>query len=258
MHSVLSVNSVSTWKNRSDTAEESSDHTTTSVSVVIPNNGDAQKNRALSNVPISTFQWDAKIFTVSKVVEGKIPLSPRQIAALYMYDTLGTALEQEGEKLRENPYAQLVCDALRALAPYEGEVYLGVPKIDRSQFLPGSAVGRENGFLSASSVWCAATEHVKEFTAASKRQGVVFIIHSRTGRSISTFARHAYDMEVIFSPGTRFRVLNWYRGDVICLGQANIRQHTFGVKDPNEYVNSDAALIIELQEEAPVLKYSQK
>jgi hypothetical protein len=258
MHSILSFNSVSIWKNRSDASENSSSQNTSGVSVVIPYGGDAQKNRALSSLPLTTFQWDAKIFTVAKVVEGKIPLSPRQIAALYMYDSLALSLEQETEKIKENPYAQLLCEAVRSLAPYEGEVYLGVPKLDRSQFLPGNVVGRENGFVSASSVWCAATEHVKEFTAASKRQGVVFILHSRTGRSISTFSRHAYDLEVIFLPGTRFRVMNWYRGDVICLGQANIRQHTFGVKDTNEYVHSDAALIIELQEESSDLKSSQQ
>jgi hypothetical protein len=57
-------------------------------------------------------------------------------------------------------------------------------------------------------------------------------------------------MEVLFPPNTRFRVIAWYRGDVICLGQANIRQHTFGIKpeEREKYLSTNAALIIEMRE----------
>jgi hypothetical protein len=93
-----------------------------------------------------------------------------------------------------------------------------------------------------------ATEHVPDFT--SKKQGTVFIVHGKSGRQISAYSRTPYDMEVLFPPRCRFRVSAWYRGDVICLGQANIRQHTFGIKpeDLAKYAGGNAALIIELTE----------
>ena len=57
-------------------------------------------------------------------------------------------------------------------------------------------------------------------------------------------------MEVLFYPNTKFRVKNWYLGDVICLGQSNIREHTFKIKPENmeKMLTTNSALIIELEE----------
>jgi len=70
---------------------------------------------------------------------------------------------------------------------------------------------------------------------------------------ISHLSQFPGDNEVIFLPNTGFRVTNWYHGDVIALGQENIREHTFKVKEfDNErlcfqkMLESDKALIIEL------------
>jgi hypothetical protein len=58
------------------------------------------------------------------------------------------------------------------------------------------------------------------------------------------------DAEVIFLPGTSFTVTNHYIADQICLGQANIRNTTFKMKE-NDYVkplNGNASIIVELTE----------
>ena len=83
----------------------------------------------------------------------------------------------------------------------------------------------------------------------------MFIVKSKTGRHVGQFSQFSFDSEVIFSPGTKFQVTNWYHGDVIALGQENIREHTFGVKergaermDMGRLVDSDKSIIIELTE----------
>ena len=53
-----------------------------------------------------------------------------------------------------------------------------------------------------------------------------------------------------FPPLTKFKVTKWYRGDVIALGQSNIREHTFGLSEEQQKViaNNTRPLIIELYE----------
>ena len=48
----------------------------------------------------------------------------------------------------------------------------------------------------------------------------------------------------------KFKVNKWYRGDVIAFGQANIREHTFGLNEEQQNViaNNKKPLIIELYE----------
>lgn len=104
-------------------------------------------------------------------------------------------------------------------------------------------------FLSGSSLWSVAIEHVEDF-ATKKKQGSVLIIKSKTGRFVGQYSQFSYDAEVIFKPNTKFIVTAWYRGDVIALGQPNIREHTFGIKDVDIDImmNSNKSMIIELQE----------
>lgn len=57
---------------------------------------------------------------------------------------------------------------------------------------------------------------------------------SSTGRIVGSAGQFVSDAEVIFQPATKFRVMAWYHGDVIALAQANIRQHTFGIKEVDD------------------------
>jgi hypothetical protein len=144
----------------------------------------------------------------------------------------------------------------------ENECYIGCKEVDRAQFAPGSEVTFPC-FLSAVSQWRIATENIPDFTS-KKREGVIFILRSNTGRFISQFAEHSFDCEVVFTPFSRFKVLNWYHGDVFALGQANIREHTFKVRSEKDgpvvgkskdsfdkleqMMLSNRSLIIELEE----------
>jgi hypothetical protein len=110
-------------------------------------------------------------------------------------------------------------------------------------------------FASASTLWKVALENAPYFTS-SARKGVVFIVKSKTGRLVGAYSQFAFDSEVLLLPDTVFCVTNWYHGDVIALGQANIRQHTFGVKEVDQerqclaqLTESDKSLIIEITEQ---------
>jgi len=148
----------------------------------------------------------------------------------------------------------MLLDALSELPPYTGETFLGVRSVDRRLFLVGAKVSWPV-FVSGSTLWRTALENTPDFEAKAKK-GTVFILKSRSGRHVGQYSQFSFDSEVVFAPFTRWQVTNWYHGDVICLGQANIREHTFGVKSEashfrkgrDEMLNSDQSLIIELQE----------
>ena len=126
---------------------------------------------------------------------------------------------------------------------------MGARSVDRRLFTVGSEV-TTSGYVFGSALWRVATGGT-DFASKSK-SGTVFLLKSKSGRHIGHCSQHAYDAEVMFPPCTSFKVTSWYRGDVICLGQANIREHTFKVKDDCEMqrlLASNKSLIIELQEQ---------
>jgi len=144
--------------------------------------------------------------------------------------------------------------ALAHLPPYEGEVFLGANGVNRSLFPVGKKVSWPV-FLSGSAVWRVALESAPDFDAKAKK-GTVFILKGKSGRFVGQHSQFSFDSEVVFSPFTEFKVTNWYHGDVTALGQANIREHTFKVKDEETtsrmntqaMLKSDRSLIIELEE----------
>jgi ankyrin repeat protein len=140
-------------------------------------------------------------------------------------------------------------DAITALPGYAGEVFVGVPDLMRGHFTPGARVCWGT-FSSGSTMWPVATAALGNNFAKS---GTILLIQSKChGKLIAPFSAFSHDMEVVFGPQCAFRVTNWYRGDVIALGQANIRQHTFGVTSQEELerlCQSNKPLIIELFEE---------
>lgn len=218
--------------------EESENHETSRETALTRTKGGALQ-------VMNAVAWDTKLFVISKIAEGKTHLSPMQIATLFVYDKVTL---KSDDILSD--YAVTLRSTLEVLPPYVGEVYIGLPSIpDRIRYTVGSELYLPS-FISASSSWCVAVDACNintDMNFTTKRQGVVLLLHSRTGRQISGYTQFAYDMEVIFAPGSRWKVTNWYRGDVICLGQANIRQHTFRIKEEelNRYQTTNAALIIE-------------
>jgi hypothetical protein len=173
-----------------------------------------------------------------------------------VYRAVNTALLTGGDALDRSArlYACALLEALLKLPALRGEAFIGSSRAQRKQFTVGQTF-QWCHFASASTLWKVALENAPSFTS-STRKGVVFIVASRTGRLVGAHSQFAFDSEVLFLPNTVFRVTNWYHGDVIALGQANIREHTFGVKERDDerlpmaqLMESDKSLIIEITEQ---------
>jgi hypothetical protein len=67
----------------------------------------------------------------------------------------------------------------------------------------------------------------------SRSSGICFIIQdsTSTGSDISKFSKYPQNQELVFLPGTRFRVVRYLVANPICLAQANIRDTTFKMTD---------------------------
>jgi ankyrin repeat protein len=238
--------------------------------------------------------WNAKVFTTNLIASGKTFLSPIQVMSIctftnnplyalqfnnaivqnqndvntYITDGSQTDNSMKVMKLPTTTKERVwtLYKTLECLDSYVGEAFFGVNNLDRHQFTVGSEI-MFPGFLSCSTLWRVATEHVADF-ATKKKQGNIFIVKSKTGKYVGQYSEFSYDSEVLFKPFTKFVVTNLYHGDVICLGQANIREHTFRIKDEKKrwgeseqqvanmhetldmMLNSNKSMIIELTETA--------
>ena len=132
-----------------------------------------------------TLKWQAKVFTVSMVASGKTDLNAQEILAIYAY-TAYPGLFNVLNDHKFNSFKKCLTNALAKLPPLQTEVYLGANSVDRKLFTIGNEVSWDM-FISATTMWRIATENTKDFT--TKKQGTVFIIHSKTGRFISPYSR---------------------------------------------------------------------
>jgi hypothetical protein len=202
--------------------------------------------------------WQAQIEAISAIGSGcDEGLQPSQLVALFMYSYEPVICEVIGFYLSGKcsvddaavrstifPLARSLWTATERLPPFTAEVYAASVNIDRSQFVVGNEVSSPT-FISGTSLWPIAVESLN-----FEKEGTVFIIKSRNGKLISTHSNFGFESEVVFVPGTKFVMRMWYRGDVIALGQPNIREHTFGLNDEQRatYAAGKKPLIIELHE----------
>jgi len=185
--------------------------------------------------------WDGKILAVNLLASKITNLSPLEIMAIYLYPTFYEQIFSDSTKILNNYFYK----GLGQLPAYTGEVFIGSESIDRTIF----QIGKEftwDGCISGSTLWGVAIENIKDF----KKSGTVLIIKSKSGRFIGQYSKSPQDSEVVILPGKRYSVTNWYRGDVIALGQSNIREHTFGIKkdDLEKMIFNNKPLIIEIDE----------
>jgi ankyrin repeat protein/uncharacterized protein YegL len=140
-------------------------------------------------------------------------------------------------------YTASVIESLKKLPRHVGECFVGSREVNRALFVPDTTF-HWAGLRSASQSWKIALDNTESFET---NKGTVFLIHSKNGHQVL----YSTDLEIIFSPLSTFKITNWYRGDVIALGQANIREHTFKLAEEEieDYTNSNRALIIELTEQ---------
>eukprot|EP01060_Flectonema_neradi_P009626 TRINITY_DN16854_c0_g1_i1.p1 TRINITY_DN16854_c0_g1~~TRINITY_DN16854_c0_g1_i1.p1 ORF type:complete len:1402 (+),score=282.26 TRINITY_DN16854_c0_g1_i1:59-4264(+) len=224
----------------------------------IPSNEDFSKHQD----QLSHSLWDAKILMIEKIASGNEQLSPQQVVSIAMATNNEHITGILNKQMLTNQlrgvaltFASSLYYSLKQLPKYEGEVYIGSSTANRKLYTKGQTFGW-NFFASGSTLWKVSLEGAPSF-ATNSRRGIVFIVKSLTGRFVGSHSNHPSDSEVLFLPGTTFTVTNWYHGDIIALGQENIREHSFGVKEKDDeraplsqLMASDKSLIIELTEQS--------
>jgi len=181
---------------------------------------------AVAAEPSDQHIWNAKLQTFTTLASSLIlpETDAMNTFALALYCNNVSVFTQINRAVAANDFSKpiirerisLLCSALNACPPFVGECFLGSSYIDRKAFLVDAEVSFSS-FVSASTMWRVATANVPDF-ASKKREGVVFIIKSTSGRFIANYSEFQYDCEVVFRPYARFKVTKWYHGDVIALG----------------------------------------
>ena len=201
--------------------------------------------------------FHAKIHAISLIAQGHTNLLPEDIISLYLFtsDILGAEINKSLiefinkiniDYIYSLPFNYFI-NSLHKLPSFKNETFFASNAVNRNLYKIGETL-LFPVFLSTTSLWRVALENVKDFS--SKKQGTVFIVKSKTGKFVSQYSRTSYNSEVIFNPLTKFLVKKWYIGDVIALGQSNIRDYSFKIKNEeiHMFLNSNKSLIIELEE----------
>ncbi len=123
-----------------------------------------------------------------------------------IYRMVGNSLDEVGMRY--------VFDSMSVLPAYTGEIFVN---LDR-RFVVGSTVNIGKPF-SGSSLWRIATQ------SFDPKRGTVGIFKSPNARYLGGSKCEVY------VPAGVYTVKSVYHYDPICLGQANIREHTFKIKD---------------------------
>jgi len=201
--------------------------------------------------------YDAKLNVVRRVASSDSVLTPNQILAIYLYTShefvfKNVNLAIENYKLDNvwNNFIECLYSAIISLPVYVGEVYRVVS--DRFSF-DKYAIGKEislEGFTMCSFETQSVSNFVSDKT--DKVGYVIFIIKSHTVRKINEYSKFPVDAEAVFLPSTKFKVLNHYAANQICLEQANIRGTTCAVSDKmyEKALNGLGNIVIEIEEKA--------
>lgn len=199
--------------------------------------------------------WESRIHIVRLLASTNADeiLDPIHMMALYLYTGNATVCNQVNitlgnynEKSLWSPFIICLYQALDKLPslPINTEVYRGVDyKFDPEIYTIGTKI-TWNSFSIASTDWRSSSELIKE------KKGIIFIIKSKTGKSVARYSRNPVDSEVIFLPGTMFIITAIYRPDIIALGQANIRGTTFTAReiDLRKAAENSSSIILEIEE----------
>jgi hypothetical protein len=151
------------------------------------------------------------------------------------------------EKNIKSQFTNTFLSGLSKIDNYVGDVFIAQDAFcnQRQDFSIGSIINI-NGLLNGSTIWRNVTSHLLDFT----KKGTVFIVKSKTGKYLGNYAYLKADAEIVFEPFKNFKVIDWYKGNTIALGQSNIRKNTYGIKENemSQYINTNKSLIIELEE----------
>jgi len=184
----------------------------------------------------STEYWkmilmDAKINLIKIISTSDINnmlLNPNQILAIYLYTSNLELFKGVNQNLSSITLSSQwfgfigsLYQGIKTLPNYIGECFRAVDTIfDSKIYALGNKV-EWNGFSVSNIDWKNSSELIKQ------KKGIVFIIKSKTGKNISFYSKYPQEKEIVFLPGTKFEVSNYYVPDIICLAQENIRNTTF-------------------------------
>lgn len=188
--------------------------------------------------------WDARVH-ITKMIAANGTLSnlePVHMMALYLYTANPLIYKQVNELLVAwddnnvwTPFVHALYQGCHKLVPIaltnqhgqpSKELYRWVDvKFSSTDFPIGSEVEWPGFTICSSGFQSAAT--------CLSRTGICFIIQDSFGKSadISKFSKYPQNQEVVFLPGSRFRVIRYLVANPICLAQANIRDTTFKMTD---------------------------
>ena len=209
--------------------------------------------KELEELRNSRLFWNAKVNVIKKIVGNHlVPLDPEQCLMISMY-TNNALIATYLNPITTQSLWGLLKGSLLALPPYVGETFIGIANIDRSTLTVGKTLMWKH-FASSSTIWRISMDNCTSYISKT-RKGTILAIQSKTGRLVSHISQFTYDSEVIHLPYTKFTVTNWYHGSAIALGQANIRETSYKVKEidgemmsMSDMISSDKSLIIELTE----------
>ena len=195
--------------------------------------------------------WDSKVHLVKMAASGQTKLQPIHQLALYMYTGNMTIFKRVNKALTEwnknstyQPFINCLYQAVSLLPDYAGEVYRAVDfPFDPEIYKVGNTLTWST-FGLACSDWRCCTELM------NLKRGMIFIIKSKCGKKIHKFSKTPQDQEVLFLPFTTFKITAYYRSEITCLGQANIRNSTYKIRDV-DIANAEknkSSIILELEE----------
>lgn len=191
----------------------------------------------------------SKLHLIRLVATSNVALNPAHIVALYMYCANKTILEQVNQCISKwddasiwNPFIYTLFQGISALPLYCGEVYKTIDQNFDDMYAIDTIL-TWSAFSICSKKYADCVDMIKQ------NRGIVFIIHTKSGRDVEKFGRTPMDNEVIVMPGTKLRIVNHYRADQIALAQANIRQSTFLARQIDlEKASCGECIIVELEE----------
>lgn len=214
------------------------------------------KKNNLTNDYWSMILLDAKINLIKIMTLESNILNPNQVLAIYLYTANLELLKSVNINLQNitlsSPwYGFISClyQGLKLLPNYEGECFRAVDlPFDSTKYELDNIVNW-NTFSVGNIDWKNSSELI------SLGRGMIFIIKSKTGKNISSYSKYPQENEIIFVPGTKFVVSNYYVPDIICLAQENIRNTTFKYNSIDKVrgfydkaIEGKSSIIIELTE----------
>ena len=201
---------------------------------------------------------DAKI-NIIKIISTSTDnnlLNPNYILAIYLYTSNLELFKNVNQNLSNitisSPWFGFICclyQGLKSLPNYIGECFRAVDVVFNENIYKLGNLVEWGGFSISNIDWKNSSELIKQ------KKGIVFIIKSKTGKNISSYSKFPQEKEIVFLPGTKFTISNYYVPDIICLAQENIRNTTFkynSVDKVREFYNKalkgQSSIIIELVE----------